>query len=193
MLMRHTFIALFLLTACSSQSDGPPAGLAAYACHAGQAHVLLAFDPHPARRAWSTLGGGAQADETPAQTALREFREESNCAYTAEELASIELSGPSVSAGVPFHLYAAKVPFKPISEFDQERSCVDIERSQWVWVKHADLVQALNNKAMTVPVALGPLPQVALWNRGVESLRKAMEDGVLPDNPNTIDCLGTAP
>lgn len=181
------------LSACSSPG-APPAGLIAYSCVAGEALHLMAFDPHPARRAWATLGGGAKPGETPAQTAIREFTEESNCAYTAEELQAGPLKGPSVSPGVPFHLYITQVPFKSVESIAQTRQCVDIERSQWVWVRHLDLVRALNHfdasadASVTLPTVQGEPLQVPLWKRGVESLKKALQDGVLPE---TIDCNPT--
>ncbi|MBU0848461.1 MAG: NUDIX hydrolase [Gammaproteobacteria bacterium] len=190
--MRLSYIGflVFALAACSSPG-APPAGLIAYSCVAGEALHLMAFDPHPSRRAWATLGGGAKQGETPEQTAIREFTEESNCAYTAEELQAGELKGPSISPGVPFHLYTTEVSFKPVDVIAQTRQCVDIERSQWVWVRHLDLVRALNqfdgsaDAAVTVPTVQGQPLQVPLWNRGVESLKKALQDGVLPE---TINC-----
>jgi 8-oxo-dGTP pyrophosphatase MutT (NUDIX family) len=190
MRLSPVLFSILALSACSSPS-APPAGLIAYSCVAGEALHLMAFDPHPARRAWATLGGGAQPGETPAQTAIREFTEESNCAYTTEELQADELKGPSISPGVPFHLYATQVVFKPVDVIAQTRQCVDIERSQWVWVRHLDLVRALNqfdgsaDAALTLPTVQGEPLQVPLWNRGVESLKKALQDGVLPE---TINC-----
>ena len=194
--MRFPFalLAATALTACSS-SNSPPAGLIAYSCVAGEALHLLAFDPHPARRSWATLGGGAHRGETPAQTALREFTEESNCVYTSAELDSSKLKGPSISPGVPFHLYSLEVPFKSVGEITQTRQCVDMERSQWVWVRHLDLMRAVNEhigaaqQPIIVPTVQGQPLQVPLWDRGVESLRKALQDGALPE---TINCALTA-
>ncbi|HEX4878927.1 MAG TPA: NUDIX hydrolase [Limnobacter sp.] len=186
------FAAVLFLVACSSPAAGPPAGLAAYACHAGVPHFLLAFDPHPARRAWATLGGGAQGNETPVQTALREFREESNCAYAEEELNTLVVAGPSVSPGVPFHLYAAEVAYKSPEDIASPRACVDIERSQWVWVKQDDLMQAIATQTDTVPVAVGTPATITLWSRGRESLQKALDDGTLPAYPNTTLCMDKA-
>lgn len=187
------FTALFTLAACSS-SNAPPAGLIAYSCVAGEALHLMAFDPHPARRSWATLGGSAQKGESPSQTAMREFNEESNCAYNDAEIDISQFKGPSISPGVPFHLYTAQVPFKSVDEIAQARQCVDIERSQWVWVRHLDLVRAINQhhegaqEALTVPTVQGQPAQVPLWDRGVESLKKALQDGVLPE---TINCSVT--
>lgn len=194
--MKKLFVysALFTLAACGTSSL-PPAGLVAYSCVAGEALHLLAFDPHPSRRAWATLGGGAKAGETPAQTAVREFTEESNCAYSAADIDVSALRGPSISTGVPFHLYSVQVPFKPVSDIAQQRPCADIERSQWVWVRHAELMRAINQytpdqtEPLSVPVVQGTPGTVPLWGRGVESLRKALQDGVLPE---TLSCTTTA-
>ena len=193
--MRYSFpiAAVFALAACSS-TDLPPAGLIAYSCVAGEALHLMAFDPHPARRSWATLGGSAQAGETPAQTAVREFTEESNCAYNKDEIDVASLKGPSISPGVPFHLYSAQVPFKSVDEISTTRQCVDIERSQWVWVRHIDLVRGLNqhdstsDAALELPTVQGQPLKVPLWSRGLESLKKALQDGVLPE---TINCNPT--
>lgn len=183
-------LAALALSACSS-SNAPPAGLIAYSCVAGEALHLLAFDPHPARRSWATLGGSAQEGETPEQTAVREFTEESNCAYNADEIEISNLKGPSISRGTPFHLYATEVPFKSVQQIQEARQCVDIERSQWVWVRHLDLLRAVNgfdiggDEPMVVPTVQGEPREVPLWDRGVESLKKALQDGVLPE---TISC-----
>lgn len=193
MRLTYPIAAALALAACSS-TDLPPAGLIAYSCVAGEALHLMAFDPHPARRSWATLGGSAQQGETPAQTAVREFTEESNCAYSAGDIDSTNLKGPSISQGVPFHLYSAQVPFKSVDEISQARQCVDIERSQWVWVRHIDLVRGLNQydptseTAFELPTVQGQPLNVPLWSRGVESLKKALQDGVLPE---TINCNPT--
>jgi 8-oxo-dGTP pyrophosphatase MutT (NUDIX family) len=189
----YPIAAVLALAACSS-TDLPPAGLIAYSCVAGEALHLMAFDPHPARRSWATLGGGAQAGETPAQTAVREFTEESNCAYNKDEIDVASLKGPSISPGVPFHLYSAQVPFKSVDEISTTRQCVDIERSRWVWVRHIDLVRGLNqhdstsDAALELPTVQGQPLNVPLWSRGLESLKKALQDGVLPE---TINCNPT--
>ena len=193
--MRVLFVvSLFSILAACSSSSLPPAGLIAYSCVAGEAVHLMAFDPHPTRRAWATLGGSGQKGETPAQTAIREFTEESNCAYRSAELDASQMKGPSISPGVPFHLYTAQIPFKSVDEIAQTRQCVDIERSQWVWVRHLDLVRAINQHTeaaqdpLTVHTIQGQPAQVPLWSRGVESLKKALQDGVLPE---TINCSAT--
>jgi len=193
MRLTYPLAAALALAACSS-TDSPPAGLIAYSCVAGEALHLMAFDPHPARRSWATLGGSAQQGETPAQTAVREFTEESNCAYSAGDIDPATLKGPSISPGVPFHLYSAQVPFKSVDEISQTRQCVDIERSQWVWVRHIDLVRGLNQYDATsdvpleIPTVQGQPLNVPLWDRGMESLKKALQDGVLPE---TINCNPT--
>ncbi|MCR2745382.1 NUDIX domain-containing protein [Limnobacter parvus] len=185
--------ATLALSACSS-SNAPPAGLIAYSCVAGEALHLLAFDPHPSRRSWATLGGSAQKDETPNQTAVREFTEESNCAYSADEIDISNLKGPSISPGTPFHLYATEVPFKSAEQIAEARQCASIERSQWVWVRHLDLLRAVNgfnasgDAPVVVPTVQGEPREVPLWDRGVESLKKALQDGVLPE---TIGCSAT--
>lgn len=173
-------MGVLLLSACVGNSL-PPAGLMAYACHQGQAVHLLAFDPHPARRAWAHLGGGAKPGETPSQTALREFFEESNCAYPLDELRNTALLGPSIAQGTPFHSYSTQLTFKPSAEVAQSRPCGSVERNQWVWVAHAELVNAVMiDPPLPVPVIDGPVARVELWPRGASTVRKALADGALP-------------
>lgn len=160
---------------------GPPAGIAAFACHGGTALHLLAFDPAPGRRAWGHLGGQAEPGETPAQTALREFQEESNCAFGDLPDAEAAISGPSVAPGRSgFHTFVLKVPFIPAAQIGLPRRCKDVERSQWVWVAHESLLRALDMPLATLATVDGEPAQIELWSAARLSLLKARRDGVLP-------------
>ena len=157
-----------------------PAGVAAYACVNGSATYLLAFDPAPGRQAWGHLGGRAEPGETGAQTALREFHEESNCAFALPPDATTRLVGPSVAPGSGFQTFVLQVPFVPADTIAAPRRCAAVERSQWVWVDHAVLHAALNGSAPDLAVKNGQPSTVHLWEPARASLRQARDEGVLP-------------
>lgn len=174
-------LAAFWSWAASAAPAGPPAGIAAYACHQGTALHLLAFDPAPGRRAWGHLGGQAEPGEAPADTALREFHEESNCAFGDLSAATPTLVGPSVAPGRSgFHTFVLKVPFMPAAQIGQPRRCNDVERNQWVWVAHDPLLQALDAPQATLPTVDGEPAQIVLWSAARLALLQARRDGVLP-------------
>lgn len=161
-------------------AEGPPAGVAAYACQGGQALFLLALDPAPGRGGWGHLGGRAEPGETPLQTALRELHEESNCSISPDPAATAQAGGPSVVAGSQFHTYLVEVPHVPASVIARPRRCTDVEREQWVWVTHADLMTALDAPEAPVRVHEGSPAAVPLWQAAWRSLRQARDDAVLP-------------
>ena len=157
-----------------------PAGVAAFACKNGAALHLLAFDPVPGREAWAHLGGRAEAGESTAQTAVREFREESNCAFGDSIPEAGALVGPSVAGG--FSTYVMRVPFIASASIAQSRDCAHVERAHWVWVAHDKLLAALHSAddSPVVEVAEGPRRTVHLWPVSARALRKAIDDQVLP-------------
>lgn len=169
------------LTAMAS-ALAAPAGVAAYACLDGRAAYLLAFDPAPGRQAWGHLGGSAERGETGSQTALREFHEESNCAFALPDDAPARMVGPSVAPGSGFQTFVLQVPFVPASAIAVPRPCQQVERNQWVWVDHAELQSALQTGTRDLAVQDGAQRLVHLWPPARASLLKAREEGVLPRN-----------
>ena len=177
------------LDACQVTGDtrrGAPAGVLPYACQAEGAQELLAFDPALDRRGWGHFGGGAQGEETLAQTAARELHEETNCAFTGPT--ALDLRGRSPSRWGAFHTFFAPVVYRSPERIAEPRdACRDVERSQWVWVDHAELVAALDGDgdgAVEMPTRTGEPERIALWAGAAASLRKALADGVLPkDDP----------
>ncbi len=182
-LLHRTRLASAWLLAGMCQAvaaEGPPAGVAAYACHGGQALFLLALDPAPGRGGWGHLGGRAEPGETPLQTGLRELHEESNCSIAPLAPAVEKATGPSVAAGSRFHTFVVEVPHVPAAQIALPRRCTDVEREQWVWVTHADLMAALDSPGSPVPVHEGLRSSVPLWQAAWRSLRQARDDQVLP-------------
>ena len=155
------------------------AGVVAYACSAGGAEYLLAYDAHRARQAWAAFGGRPQQQETASQTALREFRQETNCVFSAEQLAAYALKGPSISDG--FHTFVLEVPYVETTVIEQPRACVDVERSDWIWVPHDALIAALDSDLVSPMIAIQSRPPVVipLWSNAVQSMRQARSDGYL--------------
>lgn len=176
----RTLCLPLLAAAAVASALAAPAGVAAYACVQGRAAYLLAYDPAPGRQAWGHLGGRAERGETGAQTALREFLEESNCAFALPPDATARLIGPSVAAGNGFQTFVLQVPFVPASTIAAPRPCQQVERNQWVWVEHAVLHAALETGARDLAVQDGALPQVHLWPPARASLAQARTEGVLP-------------
>lgn len=181
-LLNHTktaaLIAAMLATGLATAAG--PAGVAAFACRDGAALHLLAFDPVPGREGWAHLGGRAEAGESAAETAVREFREESNCAFGAPASLATTLAGPSVVNG--FSTYVMQVPFIVPEVIAQDRGCAHVERAHWVWVAHGKLMEALHSPdaSPVVDVAEGPLRTVHLWPVSARALRQAINDQVLP-------------
>ncbi len=174
------FAFLPLTAAVFMEAVAAPAGVAAYACVQGSAVYLLAFDPAPRRQAWGHLGGRAEPGETGAQTALREFQEESNCAFELPVDVVTHMIGPSTFPGNAFQTFVLQVPFVDASTIAQARQCKDVERNQWVWVQHEVLQAALDLSTTDLPVSDGTPPTVHLWRPSQDALRKARDDGVLP-------------
>ncbi len=158
---------------------GVSSGLIPYACTSEGAKYLLAYDPDNDRRAWGAFGGGAKENETSTQTAIREFREETNCAYSRTALTFITLKGPSISSG--FYSYVAEVPYVDSEAFGDMRKCVDVERSFWVWVPHKALIRAMESSYPEPLVKIQSKPQIKfyLWKGAAKSMRKAKSEGFL--------------
>jgi 8-oxo-dGTP pyrophosphatase MutT (NUDIX family) len=155
-----------------------PAGVIPYACLDGEAHVLLAFDPQSSRLGYGAFGGGSRGDETVAETAAREMREETRCAFDRPTAEALEASTPSHSAG--FYSYVAQVPYIPREDIPKSPCEARVERYDWQWVLLADLLPALDGEVDRPEVPLSPMHQtINLWQGAAESLRQAKRDGIL--------------
>lgn len=161
---------------------GVSSGLIAYSCMSDGAKYLLAYDPEDDRRAWGAFGGGAQGNETSRQTAIREFHEETNCAYSRATLETSRLHGPSVYEG--FYSYVIEVPYVDPAVIEITRQCQDVERSFWVWVPHSALITALNSQHPEpyVKIKSKPMKKFYLWDGAAESLRAAKNNGFISNN-----------
>jgi 8-oxo-dGTP pyrophosphatase MutT (NUDIX family) len=178
-------VAIALVSALSSmmltaqELRGVAAGVIAYACPAGTPHFLLAFDPASGRKGWGAFGGRPHGQEPAEHTALRELREETNCAYPAKDISNLTLRGPSQDG--PFYAYIAQLPYKSAAEIASPRNCERVERTFWVWVPFQALMSALDTQYPEPEFSVPGNPDVRfhLWRKAASSLRQARSDGYL--------------
>ena len=175
-------LSALLLSAAAAQADtvkGGAAGIIPYTCSENGALYLLAYDPDRKRRAWGAFGGRPEGNETAAQTARREFYEETNCVYDPETIERLQLKGPSRSGN--FYSYVTEVPFRGAAEIAARRKCTDVERAFWIWVPHAAFIKMLATKAASPAVEIRSKPSVKfyVWDKAARSLRQALADGFL--------------
>ncbi|MGI9319413.1 MAG: NUDIX hydrolase, partial [bacterium] len=126
-----TVILLVLSIVFYGSAFASPAGVIPYACLSGDPYVLLAFDPLSDRVGYAAFGGGPQGHETIAETAAREFHEETRCAFDTPTAEQLEKSLPSEVEG--FYSYVAKVPFISHLEIPEHPCDARIERYDWQW------------------------------------------------------------
>ncbi len=158
-----------------------PAGVIPYSCLKGDgAYFLMAYDPAPGRNAYAAFGGSARSGETTADTAAREMREETGCSFDTPTEQQLAEAVPSKDHG--YTVYVAEVPFiSPL--VIAESSCGGVqERSDWLWVRWADLHRALEtDEASPRVVASLAHKYIDIWDKSASSLRAAMNDGLLPE------------
>ena len=158
-----------------------PAGVIPYACPGGVPHVLLAFDPAAGRVGYGPFGGGGRPGESVAETAAREMREETRCAFDTPTAAELAGKTPSDSGGAAS--YVAEVPFRSGRDIAEHPCEAALERVDWLWVRLADLKTALDSGGARpgVAVAAGGR-RITLWQGAAGTLRQAVRDGLLPDS-----------
>ena len=160
------------------------AGIIALACKESDGLYLLARERSSDRDGWGHLGGTKEGDEPLLATALREFHEESNCAFDLNDPRSLQFSGPSYqkTANGVFVTYHVKVNYIPVRNIADSTICSTTERDKWVWVHRTDLLASLATTAQDpeVPVVEGDLSAVKLWKPAAAALRQAVKDRVIP-------------
>lgn len=158
------------LTPKLAQGSAPPhkvscnAGVIPYRCEAREARYLLA---HFDGRGYAQPGGTAEPGELSHETALREFHEETNCAYRSIVIAREE---PSVFRGgteEEFHSYFARVDPLELDAIHGGRcASLNDESNAWKWVRHSDLIAELQGDTSTLD----------LWEEARGSLQQAFAD-----------------
>lgn len=188
--MRPYFLIVLTLTlgffqSAAGQKTVNGAGIVALACKGSTALYLLARERSSDRLGWSHLGGTKEGDEPFPATALREFHEESNCAFDLDNPPSLRLSEPSkqkTKDGL-FVTYHMKVNYLPVMRISNSDICKTNERDHWVWVRRTDLLASLGSTAqeVDVPVAEGEPSTIRLWQPAAAALRQAVTDKVIPE------------
>jgi 8-oxo-dGTP pyrophosphatase MutT (NUDIX family) len=172
------FIAMLIV---SAHAMANPAGVIPYACVNGQTLILLAYDPAPGRSGYAAFGGTQEAAESIAETAAREFQEETRCAFDHPDSTDLEFLSHSNSEG--YYTYVAEVEYKPALQIEQHSCDARIERAGWQWFELEKLLEALRSDfARPKLFAMGDVLQVTLWNRAADSMRQAMNDNLLVAN-----------
>lgn len=155
-----------------------PAGVIPYACVSGEPYVLLAFDPVSDRVGYAAFGGGRQGNETVAETAAREFQEETRCVFDIPTVSELEVMTPSEVDG--FYSYVVQVPFISHLEIPKHPCEARIERFDWQWIRLRDLIEGLNSGEARPRILVSLMHKyITLWEGGAETLRKAIKDGLL--------------
>ena len=124
-----------------------------------------------------------------AETALREFREETRCVYDAIAPESVATM-PVVSLG-GFRSYAIEVPYVPAQDFTSRPAPAGCsapeyrERGPWAWIPLAAIEAVLDDgSAESVYVLpeefVPPGATRTLWSASAKVLEKAIAEGVLP-------------
>lgn len=143
--------------------------------------MLLAFDPVSSRLGFGAFGGGRQGGESIAETAAREMREETRCAFDGPTAADLEASTPSNSGG--FYSFVSQVPYIPQGEIPASACDAAIERVDWQWIRLSDLLTALQGDDPRPQVLVSLMHRVVtLWEGAAESLRQAQRDELLHNN-----------
>jgi ADP-ribose pyrophosphatase YjhB (NUDIX family) len=161
-----------------SGAAASPAGVIAYACIEDGPYVLLAFDPNTNRMGYGVFGGGKKADESIAETAAREFHEETRCIFDTPTAVQLAATRPSERDG--YYSFVAQVPFVSPSAIPQNPCEARLERSDWLWVRYTDLISALESDQSRPKVRASlDLKYITLWEGAASALRAAIRDGLL--------------
>ena len=171
-------LAGLLILGVSQAVFASPAGVIPYACVGKDILVLMAFDPASGRLGYGAFGGSREGAESIAETAAREFHEETRCAFDGPAAEHLETLSFSNSNG--FYSYVAEVPYKPALDIEMHACDAQLERAGWQWFSLDDLVDSLNSgdERPAIKVFASDL-EITLWDKAAESLRKAMQDQLL--------------
>lgn len=178
-LSRNVFISVYLFGVLFSAGGwASPAGVIPYACHDNRVLILLAYDLAPGREGYAAFGGGAKPGETVAETAAREFYEETHCAFDQPDSNALSLLTPSNSNG--FYSYVTKIKYLEPLSIELKPCDADLERAGWQWFELNQLRRALTTNSLRPAVSVFQSDQVVrLWDLGAQSLRQAEQDGLL--------------
>ncbi len=179
-----TAVLIFLAVAVPGVVLANGAGVIAYTKIQGKTYVLLADHPD-SNRGWATFGGRLDG-QTAKEAALREFHEETRCVYR-ETTIILEEDRSVKTAG--FVAYVAEVKFVPAYLFtgiEDRQGCTGgqyQERGPWAWVPASTLRESLARGNLNAEIEKKYLPsghQGELWPVAAESLKMALDEGLIP-------------
>lgn len=139
-------------------------------------------------RQWGSFGGCAGATELLHEAALREFNEETHCAFTTRLV--IDPDAPRTLHG-NFTSFVVEVPHVPaaaIAAGAAGATCAGSafeERGPWIWIPKTRLIAAIqaaaDRDAVVLPAEYLPDPsRRRLWPRSVAPIYDAYRRGLIP-------------
>lgn len=140
-------------TAGQLKWSGPfnSAGILPYAVENGEILILLGHNSY--RQSWEDFGGKREQNETPWQTARREFTEETKYAFPKL------LEDPTIfyiqnGMRKPYFMFFVKVNYIPATTLNQNVRSGD-EKTEFAWVRATDLYNAIINDYQSVQDVTG--------------------------------------
>jgi 8-oxo-dGTP pyrophosphatase MutT (NUDIX family) len=193
---------LVIGAAASGCAGGRPAGTILYTQSNQGVFLLLADHRPPSTRGWGSFGGKPEAGETPAETAARETEEETRgCFRRTAILAAIGDRQPVYDGR--YAQFFVQVDYVPVDAIARAGVPPDdpvyAERGPWAWVPYGEIQRLLEMVDSGAPLRIDAryLPANAhtdwVWSNWLRSLRKAIDQGVIPWEAKTVEATATEP
>ncbi len=123
--------------------DFRAAGVFAVARHEGAVLALLGLDAHTGR--WADFVGYRKSGESAAETASREFTEETRGAWRSEvTAAALAGSGDAPHRVGAVRIYLVEVPFREAAQLAGLADLADTEKSHYCWVNLRALLASID-------------------------------------------------
>ena len=195
--MKHFtfFVALPILMLVAAETGQSRtfenAGVLPYSTSSGEVRVLLGFDGE--REVWSDFVGVCAPGESAAQTAAREFVEETRDAYPfADVLGDLQAIEPIVIG--PTQIFLLEVEGISAAHLESLTKSRDSEKIEYCWVPVEPLLQSIDDDGpdrAEVPESCGAGSQ-DLFNLVGNNLSSGRELRNKLRSPNTVRPLGLA-
>lgn len=147
-------VALFVLHS-APQAEYVNAGVLPYSTTSGEIRVLLGFDGE--RESWSDFVGVCGPGESPAQTAAREFVEETRGAFGRDDVDRRLEGAVPVEVG-PTRIFLMEVPEISAQQISRLTKSRNSEKTGYCWVALIDLLQSIDDRGANrarVPASCG--------------------------------------
>ncbi|HDI59061.1 MAG TPA: NUDIX domain-containing protein [Desulfobacteraceae bacterium] len=201
-----TVLICWLLLAAApglaGDAAGGPAGAVLYTCTDQGVFLLLADHRPPSRRGWGSFGGRHEPGESPAETAARETEEETRGYFKrAAILAAIGDQQPAYDGFfTQYFVQVDDVPAEAIAKATaSSNDRVYAERGPWAWIPYTEIRRLINSghSAGLLRIDARYLPADAhtdwVWPTWLDSLRVAIEQGVLPWETQKVEAVAAEP